>query len=257
MKKHSVIGPRDISVFYTLHLHPALSLKQLAELCFADVSFETARKRLRRLHQSGYMDSKSVERKEEKGRPERLYFLTAKSAKVLAESRNTTEKSIASGAPNIRHQDYLLRLAQLHMAWQQTAKKEKIFNSSFITKRAVQSAENSTLTGPEQADATIIFTNKEGQEQTILIVLETGNLRPTRHWTPKLTALLKTGHPILVVTTSRDRLDTLRKWTMPLIEEASLTHERCLFMVFEEIIRYGFLAISAYSTTGNAMKIPA
>ena len=257
MKKRSVLGPRDISVFYTLHLHPALSLKQLAELCFADVSYETARKRLRRLHQSGYMGSKTVERKEEKGRPESIYFLNAKAAKVLAEHKNTTEKSIAIGAPNIRHQDYLLRLAQLHMAWQTTAKKEKLFNSSFITKRAAPSNENSSLTGKELADATITFTGRDGQQQTILIVLETGNLRPTRHWTPKLTALLKTDHPILIVTTSRDRLDTLRKWTMPLIEEAGLPHERCLFMVYEEIIRYGFLTISAYSTTGSAMKIPA
>lgn len=58
MKRRSILGPRDISVFYTLHLHPALSLKQLAELCFSDVSYETARKRLRRLHQSGYMGAK-------------------------------------------------------------------------------------------------------------------------------------------------------------------------------------------------------
>lgn len=126
----------------------------------------------------------------------------------------------------------------------------------FITKRATNN-NNNLIKANENADATISFTSRDSEKQTILVVLETGNLRPTRHWTPKMTALLKTGLPILIVTTTRHRLDTLRKWTLPLLEEFSLTHERCMFMVYEEIIRYGFLSISAYSTTGNAMKIPA
>src|ERR1700722_6440220 len=117
MKKPSVLSPRDISVFYMLQLHPALSFKQLAELCFDDVSFETARKRLRRLHQSGYMDAKTSKRKEDKGRPERVYFLNVKAAKALANSKNIPEKAIAIGAPNAKHQEYLLRLAQLHLSW--------------------------------------------------------------------------------------------------------------------------------------------
>jgi hypothetical protein len=256
MKRRSILGPRDISVFYTLHLHPALSLKQLAELCFSDVSYETARKRLRRLHQSGYMGAKKVERSSDKGRPECLYFLNDKAAKALAENKDILENSISTGAPNTKHQEYLARLAQLHLAWQKTVKEEKLFNHHFITKRAVSSS-STLLKANEHADATISFTNKEGEKQTILVVLETGNLRPTRHWLPKMTALLKTDLPILIVTTSRHRLDTLRKWTLPMLEEAGVTHERCMFMVYEEIIRYGFLSISAYSTTGSAMKIPA
>jgi len=257
MKKRSILGPRDISIFYMLQLHPALNSKQIAELCFDDVSYETARKRLRHLHQSGYMGAKTIERKEEKGRPERVYFLNAKAAQALANSKNIPEKAITIGAPNVKHQEYLLRLAQLHLAWQQTAKKEKLL-STFTTKRAIQSddLDHSSKAMPH-ADATITFTNKGAEKQTISVVLETGNLRPTRHWIPKITALLKTNLPILVVTTNRDRLDTLRKWTWPMLEQAGLSHERCMFMVYEEILRYGFLAISAYSTAGNAMKIPA
>jgi DNA-binding PadR family transcriptional regulator len=256
MKQRSILGPRDISVFYALHLHPALSLKQLAELCFSDVSYETARKRLRRLHQSGYMGAKTAEHTSDKGRPESLYFLNAKAAKALAENRNILENSIPIGAPNKKHQEYLAHLAQLHLAWQKTTREEKLINHHFVTKRAVSSTA-ALLKANEHADATISFTNKQGEKQTILLVLETGNLRPTRHWIPKMTALLKMEFPILVVTTSRDRLDTLRKWTLPMLEEMGLSHERCMFMVYEEIIRYGFLAISAYSTTGSAMKIPA
>ena len=258
MKRRSVLGPRDISVFYMLQLHPALSLKQLAELCFDDVSYETARKRLRRLHQSGYMGAKTINRKEDKGRPERVYFLNAKAAQALANSKNIPEKAIAIGAPNIKHQEYLLRLAQLHLAWQQTAKKEKWLSHTFITKRTLKTLEQSSSSlAKENADATISFTNKGGEKQTILLVLETGNLRPTRHWIPKITALLKTNLPILIITTTRHRLDTLRKWTLPMLEQAGLAHDRCLFMQYDEIIKYGFLSICAYSTTGSAMKIPA
>ena len=54
----------------------------------------------------------------------RLYFLNAKAAQALANSKNIPEKAIAIGAPNIKHQEYLLRLAQLPFAWQQTAKKK-------------------------------------------------------------------------------------------------------------------------------------
>ncbi len=42
-----------------------------------------------------------------------------------------------------------------------------------------------------------------------------------------------------------------------MLEEIGMPYERCMFMVYEEIVRYGFLSISAYSTTGSAMKIPA
>lgn len=182
--------------------------------------------------------------------------MNAKAAKALAENKDILENSITTGAPNTKHQEYLARLAQLHLAWQKTAKEEKLFNHHFVTKRAVSNGSN-VLKANEHADATISFTNKEGEKQTILVILETGNLRPTRHWVPKITALLKTDHPILIVTTSRHRLDTLRKWTLPLLEEVSSPHERCMFMVYEEIVRYGFLSISAYSTTGSAMKIPA
>jgi predicted ArsR family transcriptional regulator len=256
MKQSSILGPRDISVFHTLYLHPALTLKHLAELCFADVSFETARKRLRRLHQSGYMHSKITERHLEKGRPESIYFLNQKAAKALAENKGIPESIIPIGAPNIMHQDYLTRLAQLHLAWDKTVKKENLSNHDFITKRALTNNDNLSKSN-ENADAIISFAKKDGQKQTLLLILETGNLRPTRHWTPKITALLKSECPILIVTIDRHRLDTLRKWTLPILEEFAIPTERCMFMVYEEIIRYGFLAISAYSTTGNALKIYA
>ncbi len=258
MKRHSILSPRDISVFYMLQLHPALSAKQLSELCFDDVSYETARKRLRRLHQSGYMGTKTIGRKKDKGRPESVYFLNAKAAQALANSKNIPEKTISIGAPNIKHHEYLLRLAQLHLSWQHTAKKEKWLSYSFTTKRILKlSEETANSTTKENPDATLTFTNKSNTQHTILLVLETGNLRPTRHWIPKITALLKTNLPILIITTTRHRLDTLRKWTLPLLEEANLPYDRCLFMQFDEIVKYSFLSICAYSTTGSAMKIPA
>lgn len=256
MKRHLILGPRDISVFYTLHLHSALTLKQLADLCFPEVSFETARKRLRRLHQSGYMQTKSTMAKTDKGRPERFYFLNSKAAKALAENKNIIEHSISTIAPNIKHQEYLTHLAHLHMAWQRTAREENFFSYTFSTKRLLN-PKIKNCKANENSDAIISFATKEGKAQTILLVLENGNLRPTRHWIPKMNSLLKNGFPILVVTTNRHRLDTLRKWTLPLLEEAGIPYERCMFMVLEEVLRYGYLAISAYSTAGSAMKISA
>ncbi len=100
MKKRLVLGERDIGVLNAIHLHGALNSRQLAKLCFAEASFETVRKRLRKLHQAGYLGATATDNKEEKGRPEHLYFLAALAASALANSKNISEQSIVVGLPN-------------------------------------------------------------------------------------------------------------------------------------------------------------
>ena len=74
-KKTLVLMQRDVMALVELYLHRTISSSQLARLCFPDISYETARKRLRRLQQSGFTGSSSSGRLEGRGRPELIYFL--------------------------------------------------------------------------------------------------------------------------------------------------------------------------------------
>lgn len=55
---------RDIASLLELYLHRTISSSQLARLCFPDISYETARKRLRRLQQAGFTGGASSGRME-------------------------------------------------------------------------------------------------------------------------------------------------------------------------------------------------
>ena len=76
-KKSVVLMERDINALLELYLHRTISSSQLARLCFPDISYETARKRLRRLQQAGFTGASSSGRMEGRGRPELIYFLPA------------------------------------------------------------------------------------------------------------------------------------------------------------------------------------
>ena len=245
MKKRLVLGERDIGVLDALHLHGALNMRQLAELCFGEVSSETARKRLRKLHQSGYIGATVTSNKEEKGRPEHLYFLTAQAAGALARNKNIAEKSIIIGPPNNNHKEHLTRLVELHLAWKRTAKHEKISDCSFLTKRVSFSNRNGdelVNAAKGHADAVITFNKGEDSQQTILIVLETGNLRQTRHWQPKINAFTKTNIPVLMLALDERRLDTLRQWTLPMLKDAGVCEDRYLFGLYDEVVMKGFVS---------------
>jgi len=243
MKKRLVLGERDIGVLNALHLHGALNMRQLAKLCFGEISSETARKRLRKLHQAGYIGATVTNNKEEKGRPELLYFLAAPAVIPLARSQDISEQDIVVGPPNNNHKDHLARLVDLHLAWQRTAKEEKIADGNFLTKRAAASTKNGNehlSKAKGHADAVITFKRTTEDTQTMLIVLETGNLRLTRHWEPKLNAFLKTNIPVLVVALDERRLSILREWTLPLVKAAGIEDERCLFSLYDDIMMKGF-----------------
>jgi predicted transcriptional regulator len=259
MKKRLVLGERDIGVLNALHLHGALNMRQLAQLCFGEVSSETARKRLRKLHPAGYIGASVANNKEEKGRPEHLYFLAAPAATALARSQDMPEQAIVIGPPNTNHKDHLTRLVDLHLAWQQTAKQEKIAEFKFLTKRVAASMTNgnehlNNATG--HADAVITFKRAAEDTQTILLVLETGNLRRARHWEPKINAFLKTNTPVLVVSLDEKRLNTLREWTMPMLKAVGMKEERYIFSLDDDIVMKGFRSSMEHCTKGSIIKIP-
>ena len=83
-RKSLVLMQRDILALVQLYLHRTISSSQLAKLCFPEISYETARKRLRRLQQAGFTGASSSGRMEGRGRPELIYFLTTAGAKALS-----------------------------------------------------------------------------------------------------------------------------------------------------------------------------
>ncbi|MEZ4486715.1 MAG: replication-relaxation family protein [Cyanobacteriota/Melainabacteria group bacterium] len=88
-KRNIVLMERDLSALLQLYLHRTVTSSQLAKLCFSDISYETARKRLRRLQQAGFTGSSSSGRMEGRGRPELIYFLTTSGAKALEQHKGT------------------------------------------------------------------------------------------------------------------------------------------------------------------------
>jgi hypothetical protein len=85
----------------------------------------------------------------------------------------------------------------------------------------------------------------------VLLEIDTGNFRQTRHWEPKIKAFIKTGYPIWVVTGSVPRIVTLRKWTQPLLEEAGVGPGKCVFTVYTELVDRGIFGATWQRTDGS------
>lgn len=243
---------RDIQTLIELYLHRTVSSSQLAKLCFADISYETARKRLRRLQQSGFTGAATSGRMEGRGRPELIYFLTTAGARALEQHRGISWETIPTGPPHTYHKEHFLRLVDVRLALEEAEKKGIVENLEFTTGREFWKELSGTLINlQEQADATISLRYPGLEQIKILLEIDTGNFRQTRHWEPKIQAFLKTGYPIWVVTGSSPRIATLRKWTQPLLEQAGVGPGKCVFAVYDDIVVHGIFGASWQRTDGT------
>ncbi len=251
-KRSLVLMERDLSVLLQLYLHRTITSSQLARLCFSDISYETARKRLRRLQQAGYTGSSSSGRMEGRGRPELIYFLTTSGAKALEQHRGVSWEEIPTGPPHTYHKEHFLRLVDVRLALAQAESQSHIAELLFSTGREFwkELSGNQSL-GVEQADATISFRYPGQEPIRILIEIDTGNFRQTRHWEPKIRSFLKTGFPIWVVTGSAPRIVTLQKWTEPLLDEAGVGPGKCIFSVYDDLITRGIFGAVWLRTDGS------
>lgn len=251
-KKSVVLMERDLSALLELYLHRTISSSQLARLCFPDISYETARKRLRRLQQAGFTGAASSGRMEGRGRPELIYFLTASGARALEQNRGISWDTIPTGPPHTYHKEHFLRLVDVRLAMEDAEQKGTITGLEFTTGREFWKELASDMSeAEEQADATISFSYPGMEPVRTLLEIDTGNFRQTRHWEPKIRAFLKTGYPIWVVTGSAPRILTLRKWTQPLLEEANVGPGKCVFAVYTEIVDKGIFGAQWQRTDGS------
>lgn len=257
-KRSVVLMERDILALLELYLHRTVSSSQLARLCFSDISYETARKRLRRIQQAGFTGSASSGRMEGRGRPELIYFLTSAGARALEQHRGISWETIPTGPPHTYHKEHFLRLVDLRLALEDAEKEGVIRSLEFVTGREFWKELAGDMTeAEEQADATISFEFVEtaGGETVvpvrILLEIDTGNFRQTRHWEPKIRAFLKTGLPIWVITGSSPRILTLRKWTQPLLDEVGVGPGKCVFAVYNDIVEKGVFHSTWQRTDGT------
>jgi DNA-binding PadR family transcriptional regulator len=251
-KKSLVLMQRDIWALVQLYLHRTVSSSQLARLCFPDISYETARKRLRRLQQAGYTGSSSSGRMEGRGRPELIYFLTTAGAKVLEQNRGISWETIPTGPPHTYHKEHFLRLVDVRLAMEDAEHRKLIVDLEFTTGREFWKELSGDLTNlEEQTDATIAFRYPGFEPIKVLLEIDTGNFRQTKHWEPKIRAFLKTGYPIWVVTGSAPRIVTLRKWTDPLLEEAGVGPGKCVFCVYTDLVERGIFGTTWQRTDGT------
>jgi hypothetical protein len=251
-KKSLALMPRDILALVQLYLHRTVSSSQLAKLCFNDVSYETARKRLRRLQQFGLTGSSTSGRMEGRGRPELIYFLTTAGARALDQHQGISWESVPTGPPHTYHKEHFLRLVDVRLAMQDAEHRTLIVDLDFTTGREFWKELTGDLSAHnEQADATIAFRYPGSEPIKVLLEIDTGNFRQTRHWEPKIKAFLKSGYPIWVVTGSAPRIVTLRKWTQPLLEEAGVGPGKCVFTVYNDLVERGIFGATWQRTDGT------
>lgn len=255
-KRNLILMHRDVWALVQLYLHRTITSSQLAKLCFPDISYETARKRLRRLQQAGYTGSATSGRMEGRGRPELIYFLTAAGAKAIEQNRGISWETIPTGPPHTYHKEHFLRLVDMRLCMEDAERLGQINDLEWTTGREFWkelSGQLSTL--EEQADATISFRYPRLSSLSILLEMDTGNFRQTRHWEPKIRSFLKTGYPIWVVTGSSTRILTLRKWTSQLLDDAGVGPGKCVFSVYSEIMEKGIFGATWYRTDGSLTNL--
>jgi hypothetical protein len=256
-KKHNlVLTDRDITSLVQLYLHRAISSSQLAALCFPEISYETARKRLRRIQQGGFTGASSSGRMEGRGRPELIYFLTTAGARALEQHHGISWETIPTGPPHSYHKEHFLRLVDIRLSLLSSEQQNIINNLSWATgKEFWQELSSDNDSSQQQADATITFNYPGGEPIKVLLEMDTGNFRQTRHWDPKIRSFLKTGCPIWVVTGNETRILTLRKWTQPLLDEAGVGPGKCVFSIYDEIIEKGVFGATWYRTDGSITNL--
>ncbi len=254
-KKNLVLMQRDLAALEELFHHRTISSSQLASLCFPDISYETARKRLRRLQQYGYMGAATSGRMEGRGRPELIYFLSTAGAKVLEQSKGISWESVPTGPPHLYHKEHFLRLVDIRLKLEEAEKTGSINALKWSSGREFwRELSNTPETMEEQSDATIQFSLGGNLPSRVLLEMDTGNFRQHRHWEPKIRSFLKLGHPIWVITGAAPRILTLRKWTAPLLEEANVGPEQCIFAVYGEIMKNGIFKTPWYNTEGSEIS---
>jgi DNA-binding PadR family transcriptional regulator len=229
---------------------------QLSKLCFPKTSYETARKRLRRLQQAGLTGFASSERMEGRGRPELIYFLTAAGARVLEQNYGIMTKSISTGPAHAYQREYCLRLADLHLAFKDAEDKKLLADLHFMTGREFcQELLANKTNNRMQADAKVSFRFSKAEPMTVLLKIDTGNLRQTRHWEPQIRAFLKADCQIWVIADKVQRITLLRKWTQPLLLEAGLAPDRCIFGLYNEIMEHGICRTSWQRADGSTTSL--
>jgi DNA-binding PadR family transcriptional regulator len=254
--KNLVLMRRDIAALVELYLHRTVGSSQLARLCFPEISYETARKRLRRLQQAGFTAAASSGRMEGRGRPELIYFLTSLGAKALEQNHGVSWETVPTGPPHTYHKEHFLRLVDIRLAMQEAQKRRLIEDLQFITGREFwRELYGEVNQADEQADATITFCFPGCRTVSVLLEIDTGNFRQTRHWEPKIRSFLRTGHPVWVITGNAQRISTLQKWTEPLLKEAAVETNRCLFGVYDDIVENGIFGATWRNSDGDVLPM--
>lgn len=253
-KRNVVLMERDLSSLFEIFVHRTITSIQLARLSFEDVSYETARKRIRRLQQAGFIGSATSGRMEySRGRPENIYFLTPLGAKALEQYRGISWNDIPTGMPHSYHKEHFLRLVDIRLLLMQAKASGLIHSFEFRTGREFwRELTQEEALSSENADATIIFQYHENTPPiTVLLEMDTGNFRQTKHWEPKIKSFLKTGLPIWVITGSAPRITKLQQWTQPLLQEAGVGPGKCVFAIYDQLMNTGFFGAQWQRTDGT------
>jgi hypothetical protein len=252
-KTSLILMHRDLEALQQLYLHRAMSSKQFAALCFHNCGYETARKRVRKLIKHGYLGVTNRRHSQGRGRPEQLYFVTEAGAEAIRESISTGDEPGSSGVPHPYLKDHCLAVAEVHLALRRAEKEGLIKELEWTAGRQLRSEYSGSQS--DKPDAVISFENGTGKTITAAIIVDTGNLRQTRHWEPKLHFLLKMVPAIWIITGNTTRILTLRRWTQPVLESYDAKPDHCIFGVYDDLINDGVFNARWVDVHGNSVDL--
>lgn len=240
-KVNVVLSERDLSVLLAINSHKSVTGTQLTAICFGDTTYETARKRLRRLNYSGYIGCVNAplpeykRRAEQRGRPENMYYLTRLGAKTLADKLGVDSSAVVYGPQPQYLRENVLRLVEFRLALMRAKSRGYITDFSWHAPQVydLDRPDNSTKLEP---DAILSLTYPGGEKVDIILELDTGNFRQTKHWEPKINSFLSYNLPMWILCFDRGRLGLMASWTKAVLDANELGPGRCVLAIYDEAL---------------------
>ena len=231
--KNILLTPRDLNALLEVSRHKMLTSMQLAKLCYPDISYETSRKRLRRLHQANILGSTNLNDVKTRGRPDLIYFLTPTGKKHI---EPYIKKSLINfGLKNIYQRDIFIKIADIRLALIEANKVGIIQNVQFYDyKEYINKNPNYICDTKITCDAIVTFTQKSNKSYIIALKCDTGNLRLNKHFKPLFEYFSINNLNAWFICPSWDRINQLINDCFPKLSSGNQGYSNILFTTINE-----------------------
>ena len=207
--KNILLTDRDINALLEVSRHKMITSMQLAKLCYSDISYETSRKRLRRLHKADILATSSLNDSHSRGRPDLIYYLTEFGKKHI-EPYVVSKKIINYGLKNVYQRDVFLKIVEVRLNLVNACQKNLISNLKFYDFKEF------IFLNPEFdtkykfiCDAICTFSDKNSNDFFVAIKYDTKSLQLQKHYIPIFEYTLKHNLMTWIICSNWERINSL------------------------------------------------